>query len=363
MARSLGITGARKPVPPEERTCIIHAGGHKTGTSAVQKFLGENQKRLRRRGYLVPAAGRIYGEHHRLIYCLAGVPISPRHASYGEQLAEELRRYDHDHIIISSERFETLFRSEDVFRRVVKSLSSHGYRIRVIYYARNAPQLLNSRYNQITKTFGLNCPFSEFVDRNIERRAQYGFGPHHLLNLLGDETIEWIVRPYNADVRALGTERDFLNCAGLGDFLGTKPAIRANEAVGPVAIEAARRSLQELVSSGMELTKLRRGLCGRALSAVLQETAIREPAYCGLTSEVARKIETALQPKNDEFAQRCWGTTWAEAFNGDVGLDFVSNDLIDVPPSGAQREALQTIAERLRPRIVDIATNGPLHEV
>jgi hypothetical protein len=353
-----GGAAARKPIPPHERTCIVHAGGHKTGTSSLQAFLALNRKRLLKRGYLVPNVGHINGEHHRLIFSLAGAPIAPRHASYGDDLAEELRRHDHDHVIISSERLETLFRSEAAFWEVMRRFSSLGYRIRLVYYVRNTPQLLNSRYNQVVRSYGMDDRFSTFVERNTAR----GSPTDRLLKLSSDQTIEWIIRPYDAHVRAEGIERDFLDCIGLGDFRQSASAVRSNESIGPVAVEAARRSMKELKAEDVQLTRHQRGLCSRELIAAVTAAAIKEPAYCGLTTQLVRTIETAQQARNDEFAQQVWGRSWTEVFGADIGRDYVSNDLDDIRPSAAQQEALDAMMEVLRPRLRDVVAHGPRHE-
>jgi hypothetical protein len=143
----LGGTAGRKRVQPHERTCIIHAGGHKTGTSSLQAYLAANRKRLLKQGYLIPNTGLSSGNHHRLVKNLAGTPIAPWHASYGDDFAEELKRSDHDHIIISSEGIEALFRDGPVFSELMRSFGSLGYHVRFVYYVRNLPQLMNSRYN------------------------------------------------------------------------------------------------------------------------------------------------------------------------------------------------------------------------
>jgi hypothetical protein len=159
--------------------------------------------------------------------------------------------------------------------------------------------------------------FEEFFDRHDERRL---LPAHQLLDYVDDQTIEWIIRPYGARVRAIGTERDFFDCIGLGDFPQDVATIRSNESIGPLAVEAARRSLKELEAEGIRLSRYQRGLCSRELKAAVQAAAIEEPTYCGLTTRLVRTIEGAVKQRNEEFAARVWGRTWADVFGEDVGL-------------------------------------------
>ncbi len=58
-----------------KRTCYIHVGPHKTGTTSIQWFLQENRAELLKDGYLVPESETKRGAHHALAEALAGLDV------------------------------------------------------------------------------------------------------------------------------------------------------------------------------------------------------------------------------------------------------------------------------------------------
>ena len=57
------------------RSCFIHAGTHKTGTTAIQRFLAGNRETLARAGFYYPRSGCWHPEfpgHHNLMFELTG---------------------------------------------------------------------------------------------------------------------------------------------------------------------------------------------------------------------------------------------------------------------------------------------------
>jgi hypothetical protein len=58
-----------------KRICYIHAGPHKSGTTAIQCFLQENRPELLKHGYFVPESGAVHGGHHALARKLCGQAV------------------------------------------------------------------------------------------------------------------------------------------------------------------------------------------------------------------------------------------------------------------------------------------------
>jgi len=133
---------------------FIHVGLHKTGTTAVQKFLCDNAERLlRRRATLVPQNGRpwLRGQqmlgHHALAWSLA-----PRYAppdweaqtfdALSANLVAEIDASDAETVLLSSEELSLL--DVDLLQRLQQRLAA--YDLRFVVYVRRQDTALQSAY-------------------------------------------------------------------------------------------------------------------------------------------------------------------------------------------------------------------------
>ena len=105
-------------------TVFLHAGMHKTGTSAFQQFMQDQRHWLLEHGYYVPETGRTKGgAHHLLVRAIAGLPGPPAFADLPSALTKEISEAGQPDLIISSEAMshimrwpELLDRADDVHR-------------------------------------------------------------------------------------------------------------------------------------------------------------------------------------------------------------------------------------------------------
>jgi hypothetical protein len=67
-----------------------------------------------------------------------------------------------------------------------------------------------------------------------------------------------------------------------------------------------------IVGAGKPLKWLQPVRCKKKLAAYLEERGLADAGDCGLTTAMAWQIEAALRQDNDAFAQRVWGSPWAE---------------------------------------------------
>ena len=58
------------------KTITVHIGNYKTGSTAIQEFIGHNRKRFLETGYYVPLAGFDGSAHHELIWSLRDEPFA-----------------------------------------------------------------------------------------------------------------------------------------------------------------------------------------------------------------------------------------------------------------------------------------------
>lgn len=118
---------------------IIHAGLHKTGTTAVQNTLAAGADRLRPRGVLYPHAGRSRPDysrgHHNLAWELAGDRRFRATLGTVDDVAAEIGAFDGD-AILSSEDFETVLGAPGRLRRLVRHPRLRGRNVVILVYLR-----------------------------------------------------------------------------------------------------------------------------------------------------------------------------------------------------------------------------------
>ncbi len=143
---------------------FIHAGLHKTGTTALQESLARNREALARLGILYPRAGcpgEAPGQHN-----LAWQMMRDRrfHSAYGtlDDVAGEIAAHGGD-AIISSEDFETLLGRPDCFDGLALHPLLKGYRVVLVIYLREQVSYFRSLFLQLTSS-GLTEEADRLVD-------------------------------------------------------------------------------------------------------------------------------------------------------------------------------------------------------
>ncbi|HTQ71531.1 MAG TPA: hypothetical protein VMH92_08570 [Acidocella sp.] len=140
---------------------FIHAGLHKTGTTALQESLARHRETLAGRGILYPLAGcpgEAPGQHN-----LAWQVTRDRrfHSAYGtvDDVAEEIAAHGGD-AVISSEDFESVLDRPDLLDRLARHPRLKGYQVVLVIYLREQSSYFKSLFFQLTRD-GL----TEEVDR------------------------------------------------------------------------------------------------------------------------------------------------------------------------------------------------------
>jgi len=151
----------------------LHAGTHKTGTTAIQSFLYDHRELLEERGLYVPLAG-LTGTppemaHHNLAFELGGLVMDPD-AGGLDALVAELEERAPARAILSSENFYPLSNKPDALRALRERAERLDAEIRPILYFRPQAMLLEALYVEFVK-HGLTEPFDAFLDEAIERGA------------------------------------------------------------------------------------------------------------------------------------------------------------------------------------------------
>ena len=332
------------------RKIFLHLGYPKTGTSSIQAFHRDNSEVLAKLGFHVPSVGRgPHGAHHTLIRTLAGQPVPPHAAVTESDIIRELSEAPADCVLISSELLTGMLVNPGQAGRLLGSLRSTGAEIVLVMYVRNQSQRLNSGYSQQVKSFRHRGQFRAHIANALANRAAYGYA--QWFDIVGRHGLELRARPFSEEVRKEGVIHDYLRTVGCpsSDQLSLPP--RANESVGPFTVEAARRLQTWAVERWDGLTLLQANRCKVTLDQTIRATDIREPRYCGLDDELARKIDAAFAASNVGFARRTWGCDWQSVFHSDIAQSFETNDYLDTGVPPPVREPLQAVLAKMRSEI------------
>ncbi|UHQ55857.1 hypothetical protein [Microbulbifer sp. YPW16] len=138
---------------------ILHIGRHKTGTTAIQRFLAANRDWLAQRGYMYPKTGvRGYG-HHRIAESMPrrriGIINAPEARDLASSVLEEIGENSGLTPILSSEAFQQC--PPWIVRHYLRA-----QQCKVIVYLRNHLSYLPSAYTQKVHATGYSGTLQDF---------------------------------------------------------------------------------------------------------------------------------------------------------------------------------------------------------
>ena len=150
------------------KTIYIHAGLHKTGTSALQKVLFSNREHLMRQGFLYPAVGvpQSLAGHHNIAWQLSRDRRFRKEWGVVDQLLSILRDLDVSKVILSSEDFESSLTHPHRWMTLMESLKNLNYQTVLIIYNRHPVDYLRSLYGELLKA-GMGEEFQNFAKQVI----------------------------------------------------------------------------------------------------------------------------------------------------------------------------------------------------
>jgi hypothetical protein len=320
------------------RICYIHVGPHKTGTSSIQWFLSENRAELLEHGYFVPESGANHGAQHALARKLCGQELRNHQQSEAANFARALDATPSEAVIVSAEALEGLLRNRDYAKAFFTRIRELNLEPKLVLFPRNQSQQINSLYSSVVRRFRRSEPFEAFV-QEVTQRSDFRWSP--LIELADAHDAELIAQPFTGKTITHGVVPEFLQVIGLDPSQFRDTNIRRNEGAGPFTVSVARSVLRLIGGTGNKLKWLQAVRCRTKLAAYLEENSLADAGYCGLTTALARQIESELRPDNDVFAQCVWGRPWAEIFAVDIGEEFMPNDFEMCQPDESTEHRLQ----------------------
>jgi hypothetical protein len=145
------------------RTCLVHIGTHKTGSTALQLYLANNRALLPAMGVYVPQCGvdpQVRVGHHALARALW---TDQAEAALGS-LIDELRTADAPLAVLSSEDFSPLATAPERLQLLANATARAGYAAKVLVYLRHQGPWAESMYGERLRQSTRPPRFGEFCD-------------------------------------------------------------------------------------------------------------------------------------------------------------------------------------------------------
>jgi hypothetical protein len=147
---------------------VLHIGTPKTGTTAIQQALSENEDVLVRENIQFLKAGRHRDAHNDLANAISRHGKDHKfHDAFSDELAEFEKAGAGHKVLISSEIFSLI--APKKFRQSLPQLDR--FPMTIVVYLRRQDQYVEAFYKQRLKNGRTVVPFGEFLDSRLCRRV------------------------------------------------------------------------------------------------------------------------------------------------------------------------------------------------
>lgn len=268
----------------------LHVGVHKTGTTAIQKFLFDNADRLNEAGIFRPVTGALDNAvswgHHELAWTLRDGDKSGLWRKARLEIAGKKA-------VVSSEEF-CLIRGAHSYAPVRDAFD--GWSIRPICYVRRQDQLLESIYNHHVKSLGETEDIQSFAKR-LGRRLDYKQFIDTLEGVFGQGSVT--VRVY--DKREFDDLfDDFLLQLGVNGAGWNRPATAVNPGLSSDGVRLMLKANRALKDAPDALKRSRAQI-------MREQSSPAFAAYDILSADEREQLMKRFQADNDEIAFRFLG--------------------------------------------------------
>lgn len=297
------------------KRCVVHIGTSKTGTTSLQMLLAGNRDVLLDSGVLYPdLRNRPNHLHADLSRYFAGTSRPAEGKAAFKRLQEQIARYPHDVLLLSSEGFFGFADDAGAPAKLARFCKDEGYELEAVVVLRPQPDYLNSVYVQGVKLLRDTERFASFfADALAGDRFDY---QSRLRQWSSHPEITLHAVPYARPVLEAGLERAVLGAAGLPvDWIDAVPDQSApikNVTPGPNTVEVFRRITMALGS----VRVLRRADIRRRVLNRCAKKGWNSIKFQGLDDKMAAEVHSRFQASNDTVAQAYWKCPWSEMFPG-----------------------------------------------
>lgn len=202
----------------ETASCVLHIGTPKTGSTAIQCFLGDNRAALAAAGQLYPGSIERGHAHHDLAFLTAGgypewataqqAPLADLIAAVRAECQAQPTRC---RLLLSSENFYWLSAPEAV-RDMIGALGYRPEQLAVVVYIRRQEEAVESWYNQLVKALGYSASFEQSI-ADYDTLWDYEARLAHWAEVFGSGRI--VLRIYPDEEAGFDARRDFIELLGI----------------------------------------------------------------------------------------------------------------------------------------------------
>ena len=186
------------------RTCIVHIGTHKTGTTSLQLFFQENFHEFARAGMHVAQAGRYLMRdasgataatpgHHDLAWDLVADGENVLRA-----VLDELRAVPSRSALLSSEDFSLLYARPAMLEILRDRMLAAGFGVKIVVYLRAQAAYAESMYVERLKHAHVR-PLAVYLDRILEEGRYLPPGTRQDIAFEYGRLLEPFVRVFGAE--------------------------------------------------------------------------------------------------------------------------------------------------------------------
>ena len=193
-----------------KKNLYLHVGMPKSGSTAIQNFIAQNQAALLKKGVVYPRLTQSTPGHHALASHYRKGGISWAEYLPKEEIFSEFRRLVHEHdahsFIISSEAFWASPYKDKLSSDLEK------YNVRIIVFLRRQDEFLEAQFRQQVKVGNEIGPLDEFIE-TWSKAMSFKDKLFQWEEYFGRQNI--IVIPYNAKAWSKGAEGKLLEVMGI----------------------------------------------------------------------------------------------------------------------------------------------------
>lgn len=206
-----------------ERRLVIHAGFHKSGTTALQEAFDAQSEELKTLGVLYPNIGR--KAHHRVAWALTGRAWGwskrggeKTSREHWNQLANSINKSDAETILVSSEFFSEI--NGDAIRTIFSEIKNR--KVEVIFTVRPLVKLLGSSYQQYLK-YGIKVDYTTWLHSVLDKPGESKINPTFWMrHFHGRVVARWVdvLGPTNVTVIIVDESKPEFLFDSINEYLG-----------------------------------------------------------------------------------------------------------------------------------------------
>lgn len=302
------------------KTLYLHIGSAKTGSTAIQHFLFENEELLKSYSFCFPIFKYKFGSgqisRNGSFLCTYYGKIGEIDKIRNEEIVEEyldniVKLFEtYDNVILSEESLLCNLGNGDWKKRADKLLecvNKNNFEIKIIVYLRRQDEMLDSHWNSVVKMATQSLSFEEFKKSRIELE-QYDYFKHleRIGSIFGRDKI--IVRRFQTgELIGDSSVSDFLQVIGLNDLDKTSKETTMQNPRFSNNMIVIKRFIDSYSEASKKGKKISRKALTKSLSVMEECESYNNYESSMLSEEEAREFVNIFKDSNKKVAEKYIG--------------------------------------------------------